>query len=555
MSEIQCLGLNFLSKCSETHLSEHFLFNFETAISSLAIIISIYALVLEKRFRARVNIKRNIITQLKVILIIIIFLTFIGSIIPYIPGKPLPLLGYPIFWEIIATIPLIYGLFLAFKLFQPIKLLTKSQAKNLAKYAPHCTLKFHNSLDLILKEAEFFWSDFLKKTLTDKKLKDTLVYDFSQKDFLRAAVKSRYILLATVNFLSNNKDKKYNLSHIENFLSELFLENLIQTESVLNEDLNSSYKELMQHIIRKEGLADSIFKNLRSPELDLYKNKNLFKILKRFVSVFHLYLGRQYHYTEKTDNYIDLIQSNILEDFLYLFKNNLYNLNTKKDRYNLFNELFSMPITNLKKLPEEQGKILGEGIYEMLEKYTIYNFNQNDDLINEEERINYGILNFNYIKENEYIEKYFKEKLLEKIVGSKDPKKPGHSWYNLKGYYPMMTQTYFIIYGYKIFSNKSNNMSAKDKEFHMTILKKMQENLPKIASGRTQEYLEKIEMPKEKNKIIIIKKRAERCLQSIFPQNIIYNKKENSITYINDEHSKTLLLNEIAKQNKFILKK
>jgi hypothetical protein len=59
MNEISCFGLDFLAKCPQSHYTDHFIFNLETAVSSLAIVVAIYALFLERRFRIRLGIKES----------------------------------------------------------------------------------------------------------------------------------------------------------------------------------------------------------------------------------------------------------------------------------------------------------------------------------------------------------------------------------------------------------------------------------------------------------------------------------------------------------------
>ena len=547
MNEISCLGLSFLAKCSATHYAEHFLFNFEVAVSSLAIIVSIYALFLERRFRARIAIKGARLKWILGLILGVLVLTFVGAVLPYMPGSPLPLLGYPAFWEIVAAILLCYAILESYILVRPIKTLTKEQIASLVKYAPHSTLKYHGSLDLILKEAESFWTDFLTKSMSNRSLKEVLLSDFSQKDFLSVAAKSPYILWDTLEFVEKSKPTD-NTEHVKSFLRDLILTSLIQEESIIADDLESSYKPLMQEIIRKKKLSTIIFDSTELFLLRLSENTGSLKILKRFVDIFDLYLGRRYHYTEDTTGYIGLIDADVLKTLLEFFKDNLHFLD-KESRSKFLSEL-SFHSHELKDLPKEQSEALADGVYEILETYASGKDWSKD---RENERLICIRLERNYVSCNQYTKRVFKQRLLEQIVGTEDEKKITHFTYNLGGFYPMMIPVYFFIYGYSLFTKK---VPTEDIDMHMTILKKMKENLPIIASGRSQEFIDEANMPKNQRGIDVIRKKAEECLESMFPENVLYDKETNAITYIfgNEESSSTILLNETFKEGKFVYK-
>ena len=254
-----CFGLNFLNECSDSQLTEHFLFNFETAISSLAIVVSIYALLLEKRFRVRIAIKKD---QLKLLLALVsgvLLFTFIGSILPYLPGAALPLIGYPVFWEIIASFMLFFSILISYRLIKPIKKLTKKQIEALYLYAPHSLIKYRGEIELMLNESEYFWPDFLEKSVDDEKLREVLSNYFSEKDFLKLAAKSYYILINTVDFIYDSKHIG-KIEHVKEFLRELIITSLSENESIITDDLNSDYKNITQYIIRERKLVDVIFK-------------------------------------------------------------------------------------------------------------------------------------------------------------------------------------------------------------------------------------------------------------------------------------------------------
>ncbi|PIZ95321.1 MAG: hypothetical protein COX80_04715 [Candidatus Magasanikbacteria bacterium CG_4_10_14_0_2_um_filter_33_14] len=547
MNQIPCLGLNFLAKCSESHITEHFLFNLETAISGLAVFIAIYALVLEKRFQVRIALKKH--TQKKIIgmIIVIFILTFIGAILPFIPGYAPPLLGYPIFWEMLASFLLFFGIYFSFRLFKPIYKLTKKEAKNLNIYAPHTTSKYQDSLNLILKESEYFWNDFLKKTINDEELRETFIIYFSQLDFLKMATKSHKILIGTINFVSKNRVK--NITHIEDFLRKLILSSLDQSESILSDDLISSYKPITQYILRECKLDLIIFGDTRELFFLKTNSKNLNQLCEYLIEIFHMYLGRKYHYQDDEINYTDLINIKILENMLDFFKDSI-NLVEDEKRRKLLNKL-SHHYTNLQKLDEEKSTVLANGIYDLLENYASEkDWSKKPEI----ERLSLIDLHRNYIECNEFTKKIFKERLLKKIVGSTDTEEKEKYFYNLIGYYPMMVPIYFYIYGNELFSEKTRQDNLI---FHLTILKTMQENLPKLAVGKIQEYFDEINLPQNEDDIKIVKNRAQKIMSDIFPLSVFYDKDKNSITYFysGKENHDTILLNETKEQNKIVFEK
>lgn len=547
MNSMPCLGLDFLAKCSQANIADHFLFNLETAVSSLAVIVAIYALFLERRFRVRIGIKNSQLKNLIFLVLIVLELTFVAATLPYISGTPRPLVGYPIFWEILAFLLLIVTIFQSYNLLKPIKKLSKSQVKNLVKSAPYDTISYHGSVDLLAKEADYFWTDFLEKSIKNNSLRKILTENFTNEDFLKVAVKSQYILLQTVEIIGKSKPTD-SIMHIKNFLRTFFLYSMVSENSVIVDDLKSSYKPILQHIIRKRKLGSVVLGY--STDLFFLRHNlegNHLAVLERFAKVFELYLGRQYHYTDDKSTYLSLISSEVLDNLLKFFKDNLLYL-TYDEKTTLLKKLSFLSL-DLAQLPEKESELLAGGIYEILEDYASgRDWKKNS----ESERFLCIEIAHTFVECNKHTKKTFKKRLLAKIVGSEDKKEVEYFSYNLKGYYPMMIPVYFFIYGHELFSK---SLPEENFEFNMTILKKMQENLPKIAEGKTQRFMD-ADIPDNERSASAIKRKAENCLDRMFPESIVYNKEENSITYYyaGDEASRTLLLNETVKENKLIFR-
>jgi hypothetical protein len=244
---------------------------------------------------------------------------------------------------------------------------------------------------------------------------------------------------------------------------------------------------------------------------------------------------------------LSLVHSEVLENLLKFFKDSLLYL--KPDEKSVFIRKLHLFSLDLSKLPEKESEILADGIYEILEDYASgKDWRKNS----ESERLLCIELAHSFIEGNQYAKKTFKKRLLAKVAGSENKEDVEYFTYNLRGFYPMMVPVYFFIYGHELFGK---GVPEENFGFHMTIVRRMQENLPKIASGKTQRFMD-TDIPSNERSANAIKRRAENCLDRMFPEGIVYAKEENSITYYfaGDEDSRTLLLNETVGKNEFVYK-
>lgn len=98
---------------------------------------------------------------------------------------------------------------------------------------------------------------------------------------------------------------------------------------------------------------------------------------------------------------------------------------------------------------------------------------------------------------------------------------------NIKGYYPMMTRTFFHIYWSNIFGKKLQN---DEKDFCNRILKELGNALPQLHSGIfwwITEHDASIDGDIQEARTIKI----QEILSTFFPYLMIYNKENNSLTY------------------------
>jgi len=102
-SDFVCLGLEFLGECSYNPSDPISYFTLGNLVSVIAILLAISQLtkpIIEFRIRSNnLNLK-----TLNCLVLIAIISIFIATLLPFIPGKAMPLLGYPVFWEFLSAV-------------------------------------------------------------------------------------------------------------------------------------------------------------------------------------------------------------------------------------------------------------------------------------------------------------------------------------------------------------------------------------------------------------------------------------------------------------------
>lgn len=105
--ESACLGVSFLGNCSYDPSSPTFTyFSLGELVSAITLLLAFIQLARTKtKFRLAAKNLPNKYTYS--IIISSIISVFIATLLPIIPGAPLPLLGYPIFWEVATAVMVI----------------------------------------------------------------------------------------------------------------------------------------------------------------------------------------------------------------------------------------------------------------------------------------------------------------------------------------------------------------------------------------------------------------------------------------------------------------
>lgn len=101
-----CLGLEILGSCSYDASNPRVYFTLGDLLSVIAILLAISQLtspIIRFRIRAH-NLSNKLLVVLALTAIISIFLS---TILPFVPGEAIPLVGYPIFWELLSAFILV----------------------------------------------------------------------------------------------------------------------------------------------------------------------------------------------------------------------------------------------------------------------------------------------------------------------------------------------------------------------------------------------------------------------------------------------------------------
>ena len=102
MNDFPCLGLEFLGKCSYDPSSpSRIYFSIGEGIAAIAILL-VFTQLLRPIIKFRLSVSKFGQQTAYILFFGAISCVFIAAILPFIPGNALPLLGYPVFWEIMA---------------------------------------------------------------------------------------------------------------------------------------------------------------------------------------------------------------------------------------------------------------------------------------------------------------------------------------------------------------------------------------------------------------------------------------------------------------------
>ncbi len=125
-SDVACLGLNFLGECSYNPANPRNYFTLGHLLSVVALLLAISQLtrpIIQFRIRSH-NLSYRTLISLAIVAILSIFL---ATMLPFIPGKALPIIGYPVFWELLsASLFVGAGIYVILLITKPAKFTSKN---------------------------------------------------------------------------------------------------------------------------------------------------------------------------------------------------------------------------------------------------------------------------------------------------------------------------------------------------------------------------------------------------------------------------------------------
>lgn len=121
-----CLGLKILGECAYDPADPKSYFTLGHLLSVIALLLALSQLsgpIIKFRVRShRISYKALFTTA-----IIAIASIFIATVLPFIPGRALPLIGYPIFWELLSAVLFVSaGIYVILKITKPAKFTSKN---------------------------------------------------------------------------------------------------------------------------------------------------------------------------------------------------------------------------------------------------------------------------------------------------------------------------------------------------------------------------------------------------------------------------------------------
>ena len=135
--DVACLGLTILGECKYNPADPKSYFTLGHLLSVIALLLALSQLtspIIKFRVRSH-SISYKLLFSTAIIAIVSIF---IATILPFIPGRALPLIGYPIFWELLsAALFVIAGIYVILKITKPVKFTSKN-----AKQYMNATVSF-----------------------------------------------------------------------------------------------------------------------------------------------------------------------------------------------------------------------------------------------------------------------------------------------------------------------------------------------------------------------------------------------------------------------------
>jgi hypothetical protein len=524
----------------------HSSYNLGVAITAIAIVVAFIEFISNKReLRFSLNYrKRKLALWLAIISIALVFLGELDGFF----------LGFPFIFEIGGAMLMVIAIAIyLYVILNPLKRLNKKQISILQDILTGTLSNSHLDKHQTIRGCIELFENLLDLSLDDKDVQSIFRNDFASDVFIKHFSESYFVFGRTVDFYREKKKAgKHDLYHIEFFLKRLITKSLENSESFLNmfigQKIYPNALFCLDDVMINEkdtSLLRVLFGEYRFNGLDSTGQLNYIALVTRY---FKLVYQENNHVSLK-DGYKKNYGLN--DELINIFFKEIVNflescydqkqLEMLLDKITDFSCYYRLGVkTNDKSgnIRKNTGKFLYDIFYNFISKYKI----EEEEIF----RLKVYQLYDHFLEiqkkgfENNVAYDVFVEKLKGKILGEgkKDEYMP-----NYKGYFPAMILIYFYMFGFYVFSEKQNEAQAKD--LHIPIFSKLAEAFPKLYQGFKQEFYDAKTLPEDKRDLL--EKQGREILDRFLPKNIVYNFKENSLSYYysGNIHSSKIFLNKV----------
>lgn len=522
-------------------------FNFGVAITTISIFIALFSFATDTKFNLRWKLRKKYSLPSAFLIFFSVFLTFFAEFIktpfwPEIVGGGLMLISLGAIFLII---------------FLPIKKITKNNIKILEQIINNFLIQKNkdNKYDVLkyFDDIIYFYNSLLKYSQKNKNSQIIFSQYFTSDLFLNIFSENNFLFEETIKFRIEQQKlvPKEDLRYINKFSNKLFIKLLNNESSFLNELLReNTYQDVLFYLddifINDKDIDFSkfLFEDISFNALNIAGKLSYIKMVDRYFNI--IYRENNHYSYSDSDGYKKNIEYNdgLILSFFNCIKDFFDSSCDQKDLESLLEELSHIGHsyrwavrTNDKSsnLRDKSGEFVYDIFSSLIQRYKI----ENDDIF----RLKIHDIFYNFIEEQENLSesnvayKSFIEKIKKKIIGEEYAS-------NYKGYYPAIIRIYFYIFGYELFSNKSNDYEKTN--LHLPILLKLKESLPKLYNGFKQEFYDLGVLPIGKEEKL--QKEGRRIINDFLPENIEYKYEENALIfyYSGNNYGSKILLNNIV---------
>ncbi len=535
-----CIWLNILGLCSEFYNNEFTIFNIWAFMTLIWVFFAWFQLInsIHKiRFRVRYN-------KFIVFLVLVPLLSsVIGTLIPLIPWKPLPLLWYPIFWEIFTAlyIIIIWLILTPYLFFNKINKFDIKTWKINIIYIHY--LAKNKDIQNIVDELQYFFDDFLrkyKKEIEEKKwwYAHQFITIIQNQRFIDYLIENPFTIQKIIFIYKKEKRTQFSYEEQE-FLKKVILWSFKNNNSFLVHELNWNFNidfGNQNWIILKNLIEDLNFLSklniLWDSETFWYSSDIIFakNYLKFILKIHEEFLNKnkieqnylKYELLLKVFETQEWIIQNSYKKIDWLLKSNIIISNFKNKIWKLEDSLLNLYPWN--KFPEiilnkekpywseyhelESNISILDAyafwIYKLLCAFTYY---KNADIRHYTLEFSSGVSeNFVFKQVEKRLFILYKQKIND----------------NLLWYYPMISRVFWENYIRNIINETDKVNKNKD---IINIIKIYAEKLPKLSEWYIYRYTNDT-LKNEDTKEIAIKK-ANNIIKDLFTKNIEYDKEKN----------------------------